>query len=343
MDKKQVDSRYRGNDGRAGPGPQAGMTNEDSNVPSPGSALPSPTSPARGRGAPRWTIAFLRALERTGSPEAAARDAGIDRTTAYARRKAHADFAEAWAEALRRRKDAGEAEVKERVGFWERLKGKVTPKILGVPASSAANPLSRLSPDQVRGESDLSPRGRGELMASTSLGGKMVRAGPGRWTAAAEKRFFNELVATNNVSRAAEAAGVSSNAVYQRRLKRPDFRAKWAAVADTGRAAIDMHLVETAKNTFDPKALDVGDVQPKVTVAEAIRIVQLHGSKGQAREAETPEPPEEEIEAVRKRVFAKLQRLRKREMPRLLAEGWSHDEKLDHMVPPGWVRAEPRP
>jgi hypothetical protein len=50
--------------------------------------------------APRWTIAFLRALTRTGDVRAAAADAGIDYTTAYARRKAHAEFAGLWRGAL---------------------------------------------------------------------------------------------------------------------------------------------------------------------------------------------------------------------------------------------------
>jgi hypothetical protein len=181
----------------------------------------------------------------------------------------------------------------------------------------------------------------GELLASTSLGGKVVRAGAGRWNAAAEERFFGELAATANVKRAAEAAGVSTNAVYQRRLKRPDFRAKWEAVLETGRSAIEMHLIETAKKSFDPEDLDVGDAQPKVSVTEAIRIVQLHGNKSQRGEVAGVEPPEEEIEAVRQRLFDKLGRLRKREMPRMLAQGWMYDEERDHMVPPGWVRLHP--
>ena len=71
-----------------------------------------------GRKAPRWTIAFLRALERGGEVEAAARDAGIDKTTAYLRRRTHSDFAQAWDEALRVRSGRAEAEVAERVGFW---------------------------------------------------------------------------------------------------------------------------------------------------------------------------------------------------------------------------------
>jgi hypothetical protein len=144
------------------------------------------------------------------------------------------------------------------------------------------------------------------------------------------------------VRRAAAAAGISQTAVYQRRLKRPDFRAKWDAVLETGRAAIEMHLVETAKKAFDPEDLDLGEVQPKVSVTEAIRIVQLHGNKAQRGEVAGVEPPEEEVEELRQRLFDKLERLRKREMGRMLAEGWTHDEEHDCMVPPGWAKADDR-
>ena len=288
-----------------------------------------------GRRAPRWTIAFLRALERSGEVEAAALDAGIDKSTAYARRKAHPDFAEAWENALRLRSGRAEEEVQERIGFWAKVKGKVTPKLLG-----GTNGMQ--DPSTIESSFDGPPphrvRDREELLASTSLGGKMVRAGPGRWNAAAEKRFFDELAATANVRRACAAAGVSTNAVYARRMKRPDFRAKWDAVLETGRAAIEMHLVETARKSFDPDDLDLGDVQPKVSVAEAIRIVQLHGSKAQKQEVEELEPAEDEAAAIRERLVQKLHRLRDRMMPEMLAEGWSYDEEHDHMVPPGWVR-----
>jgi hypothetical protein len=285
------------------------------------------------RKSPRWTIAFLRALERTGSVEAAARDSGIDKTTAYGRRKAHPDFAEAWDAALRLRSGRAEAEVRERVGFWERVKNGL------LPAPSPGSPFDKLGasqtyPSQGRGAD------RHELLATTSLGGQMKRAGPGRWSQAAEQRFFEELAATANVKLAAEAAGVSKNAVYARRMKRADFRAKWDAVLETGREAIEMHLVETAKKSFDPDDLDTGEVQPKVSVAEAIKIVQLHGSKAQKQSIEELEPPEEEIEALRERLFNKLERLREREMREDLAKGWSYDEEHDQTIPPGWIRAE---
>ena len=45
------------------------------------------------RKTPRWTIAFLRALERTGKVQAAAADAGIDRARFATRRPRLALFA----------------------------------------------------------------------------------------------------------------------------------------------------------------------------------------------------------------------------------------------------------
>ena len=56
----------------------------------------------KARKPPRWVAPFLRALERGGDVRRAAFEVGVDHTTAYNRRKVHADFAAAWAEALRR-------------------------------------------------------------------------------------------------------------------------------------------------------------------------------------------------------------------------------------------------
>lgn len=286
---------------------------------------------------PRWTVAFLRALERTGSPELAAADAGIDRTTAYARRKAHPDFAQAWEAALRGCEGRAEDEVRERVGFWEKVRGKVTPKMLASVDEPGTNGTEqRQSLDSVR----TNGMRKDELLASSTLGGKLVRPGPGRWNAAAEERFFSELAATANVKRACAAAGVSTNAVYARRLKRPDFRAKWDAVLETGRAAVEMHLVEAAKKSFDPDELDVGEAAgARVSVTEAIRIVQLQGKMPGRNLPSEPSIPPDDIEVVRERVFQKLQRLRKREMERKIGEGWSYDESRDVIVPPGWMPA----
>jgi len=262
---------------------------------------------------PRWTIAFLRALERTGEVRGAAEDAGVDYSTAYARRRAHKAFAVAWAEALERHRAAK-----------ARAEGEAVEAIASRPLS----PLSCAeSPSPAEGGGD-------ELVAS---GSQMKRVGPGRWGQAKEKVFFEELAATANVGRAAKAAGVSPNAVQARRRKHPVFGAKWAAVLAAGRASIEMHLVGTANQSFDPDDIETGAVAPKVTVAEAIKIVQMQGNKAERSAVHESEPPPEEIDEIRKRLLGKIQRLRQRERPGMLAAGWSHDESYGCMVPPGWV------
>lgn len=275
---------------------------------------------------PRWVIPFLRALERTGEVRAAAEDAGVDHSTAYARRRTHAEFAAAWDAALRARKERADEEERQSLDT------------LGTNGLGVVRLSARPSPGH---PARFSPRAelREELLTSTALAGaQLKRVGEGRWSQAREKIFFEELAATANVKRAAEAAGVSTNAVYARRMKDRLFKAKWAAVLESGRAAIEMKLVEAANKSFDPDKFDTGDVEPKVSVAEAIRIVQLHGSKAQQSAIEELEPPAEEIEEIRERLFKKLERLRKREMARALSEGWTLDESHDCIVPPGWIR-----
>lgn len=271
---------------------------------------------------PRWTIAFLRALERSGDVRASAEDAGIDHSTAYARRRGHADFAIAWDEALG--------------AHAARVEGERDADV--APVSGVTPPPT--PPHQEEGGSGAPHQGGGTVLSASQV----KRAGHDRWSERKEKLFFAELAATANVKRAAAAAGVSPNAVYQRRMRDRHFKAKWAAVLETGRAAIEMKLVEAANRTFEPDELGVGDVQPKVSVAEAIRIVQVHGSK--AQQEELPDPfaeraasmTEDEVNEVRENIIRKLRRMRERDMPDMIAAGWTLDEEYDRMVPPGWVR-----
>ena len=274
-------------------------------------------------------VPFLRALERSGEVRGAAVDAGIDHTTAYA--------AAAGACGVCDRVGCGAGAVSIRAGSDRGGGGG------GCSACAAPSPGSpAASPTSPR-------RGRGELVGA---GSQLKRAGHDRWSAAKEKAFFDELAATANVKRAAAAAGVSANAVYARRMKHPLFKAKWAAVLETGRASIEMHLVEAANRTFDPDEIDTGETEPKVSVAEAIRIVQLHGTARQ--QEELPDPfaeqaaamTEDEVAELREKLVRKLRRMRDRDMPDMIAEGWSFDEEHDQMVPPGWIargRGELRP
>jgi hypothetical protein len=190
--------------------------------------------------------------------------------------------------------------------------------------------------------------GGAELVVSA---GKFRRVSGERWGKRKEAIFFEELAATANATLAAEAAGVSSNAVFARRLKHPVFAAKWNAVVRASQASIDLYLVEETRKTFDPDSLDTGEVTPRVTIDQAIKISQLNASKS-AREASNPFAGQaasmsgEGVEAVRERLLKKFMRLRDRLQGEDLAAGWSYDERFDVTVPPGYVQGpdyEPHP
>ena len=262
---------------------------------------------------PRWTEPFLLALLRTGEVRKAAKWAGVDFTTAYARRKKYADFAEQWDGALETHRSllarAEEAELES----------------LDLPSPGSASP------------SPTSPAGGRGLQAR--------RVNRARWSEAKERRFFDELVASANVRRAAEAAGVSSQAVYARRAKSAVFRRRWDQALANGRAAIEMSLVAEAKRSLDPDAMDLPAPEPRVSVSEAIKITQMvqgagrGGGRGAGHfmsiEEEAASMNEQQIEALRDKLRKKLNRLRDR---MIREEGWTLDEATGHGVPPGYIR-----
>ena len=251
---------------------------------------------------PRWTISFLRALKRTGDVRASAEDAGIDHTTAYARRRTHKDFAADWERALK--------------AYAERV---------------AADQERELRSLDTLGTNGPRPEGEGKRA-------QLKRAAHDRWGPRKEKLFFDELAATANVKSSARAAGVSTQSVFARRLRDAHFRAKWAAVLETGRAAIEMQLVERAKKSFDPDEHDFGEAEPRVSVTEALRIVQ-HSGKGQAPAFMEQRGFEEDGDNVHERLLQKLLRLKARNEREQLEKGWVRDEEHGLLVPPGWVKA----
>ena len=261
--------------------------------------------------APVWQQPFLDALARTGNVRIAAAEAGVDYTSAYARRQRDAGFAEAWAGVLRER-EAGESEY----------------------------PLTPLA----CGESPSPSKGRGGLgeefvvRGSTAGPAQIVRAGAGRWSAARETRFFVALAECANVRRAAAAAGVSSQAIYARRLKDRGFRAQWDAAIEAGKARLETYLIEAADRTFDPETLPVGDGLPRVSVAEALAILRLKGGSGAAakggHDEREAEDSQQDYQEACQRVVARLERMGARDRKERLEAGWS--EVDGEMVPPGF-------
>jgi hypothetical protein len=210
-------------------------------------------------------VPFLRALERTGKVRVAAEDAGVDHTTAYARRRVHADFARAWAEALRRR--SGQA-LEEHKAETEEIMGRVL-------SDKAARPLSlvgsadRPSPAEGGGADHAE-----ELVVS---GNQLKRASPERWGPRKQDAFLAELTQTGILRRACDAVRISRQAVDRRRHNDPHFDAACKAAIAACRARIPEFLAGAAAATFDPDALfdDGANPLPKVTVDQAIKMAQL--------------------------------------------------------------------
>ncbi|WP_324806771.1 hypothetical protein SH584_09955 [Sphingomonas sp. LY29] len=242
----------------------------------------------------------MKALSEVGTVRLAAERAGVDFSTAYARRRRHPDFAAAWDAALAGRK--GDA---------------VGTDVLEAPRSARG------------GESDA-------LVVRPD--GKMVRAGAGRWSVARERRFLTELASSANVRRAAMAAGVSTAALYARRLKHGGFRAAWDLAIDAGKARLHAYLIEAADRTFDPASLPIPSDGPRVSVSEAVRILRLKGVEPAAQREASAAVSAEEHEAAIERIIEKLGRLRERTERERREAGWS--EQDGEWIPPGWVRAD---
>lgn len=283
------------------------------------------------RRGPRWVTPFLRALERTGVARDAARDAAIDHTTAYQRRRAHPAFAQAWTAALaayeEAKRRADEAEIAE---------------VKAAGCRVSPSPRLREDPSTIARSGHGSPA-RAELREDLiAVDGQLRRAGPNRWSKRKERIFFEELAATANLRMAAEAVGVTPNAVRARRLKHPVFRAKYEAVVANAGAAVDLYLVEEMRRTFEPGELPDAGTQPRMTIDQAIKIAQLNARKQKDAPAD-PFVSEAEIDEaaaaeLREQVLNKVERLAKRRRQEKLDQGWLLDEDHDQLIPPGWVR-----
>ena len=145
---------------------------------------------------------------------------------------------------------------------------------------------------------------------SRNGGTQLVKAGAGRWNAAAEARFLAEMARTCCAERAAEAAGFSTTTLYNRRKHYPDFAEKWRLAEEEAKGRLHRFVVSAGIATFDPTAgLDEG--LPKVSMAEAIAILRLK-SPSTAPEASVAgaasryAPREPSIEEVRANILRKL-------------------------------------
>lgn len=125
------------------------------------------------------------------------------------------------------------------------------------------------------------------LRGSRSGRPQVQRAGPGRWSAAKEALFLEQLAATCNISAACRAAGVSNVAVYNRRRLWPVFAQGWRDALDGGYHRLEALLLGTATATLEGGAVGgagggagaAGGARPFVapmTVDQAITVWRMH-------------------------------------------------------------------
>ena len=151
---------------------------------------------------------------------------------------------------------------------------------------------------------------RDEIVRSSRHGRPCVmRAGPGRWSAAKEALFLTALEEGANVSRAA-AAGISTTALYARRRREPAFAESWAEAVRGGYLDVEALLIENAKAVLGgaPAAPEAGRLTGAMSVADAINILKLHRAsvKGGAPQRYDWRAAEPDIEEVRAEVLRKV-------------------------------------
>ncbi len=160
---------------------------------------------------------------------------------------------------------------------------------------------------------------RDEIVRSSRHGRPCVmRAGPGRWSAAKEALFLTALEEGANVSRAAEAADISTTALYARRRREPAFAEAWAAAVRGGYLDVEALLIENAKAVLGgaPAEREAGRLTGAMSVADAINILKLHrsavkGGAPQRYDWRTQEPDIEEVRAEVLRKVAAIERARR--------------------------------
>lgn len=276
------------------------------------------------RTSPLWRQAFLRELRRTGNVRASAFAAGVDPGTAYDHRAKDAGFRAAWA------------------GMLKAYSAKPSPSRRG-----AAGPSS--SPNRRGGKEEL-------VLRRSKAGDKLVRAAAGRWSRRIEESFLDGLEATGCVNSAAAAAGISTSALYHRRDKYPEFRARWDERVGRFREQLPGLVNAAAVQSLSPElpgAKRRGRARlPKLSGGEAVRVYAINmnaeaKARGPARrggissQALRPQRSEEEEHAALVEELAKRFRVLKKQLARdRRAAGWTMTEN-GIWLPPGWTAQGP--
>ena len=215
---------------------------------------------------PPWRRAFLRALSHCGNAALSARSAGVSLRWAHSFRRRNPVFADCWTRAL---------------------------------ADGRRRTMRGVIPAELRGGA------RRPLIIRASKTGKtcIVQSRDGEWNEAVEALFLAELAATANVAAAAQAADMSLAAVYRRRKTFPGFATIWDETKAIAVERLDDMLICAGTNLLDPPQCFIAQDNPAMTVAEVIKVIQLHDARNRSARAKGIEkyqcpPSEDELMAA---------------------------------------------
>lgn len=146
-----------------------------------------------------------------------------------------------------------------------------------------------------------------------------------RFTPARQEAFFVELEATCNVAAAARKVGIDRSTAYQHRRKCARFRARWALAVQEAYARLELAMLERAMNgTVKTVTRADGSIDRTHEYPNALALQLLRQHRDLAPEAQPALEPEE-IEEIRVRIAAKIERLRARSR----GEGGNHVDATD--------------
>ena len=252
--------------------------------------------------------AYLEALGRSGSHEAASAAAGVSARAARRRRAGDPQFAAACA--------AAEQAAERRL--------RAEREALGCPDRSQLESIRRGADGRL----------------------KIQARGKRRWSRAAEDKFFAVLLASGNIAGAARAAGVSREAVSKRRREWPAFARRLEEVLDEAEIELEFRVAclgtnwpgEQERDGEEYRPPDEGGPPPPPADAGedrkvpfdpelALRFLKWREQKRQGRQrAVAALPP---VEDVRERILRKISAIRAhqlREAERRAREGGSRTE-----------------
>ena len=138
---------------------------------------------------------------------------------------------------------------------------------------------------------------------------KLIRTAGKRWSAAAEMRFLEHLAASANIKASAEAAGFSTVAIYNRRLKDPHFAARWAEALEVGYMRLECLAIELGTNALSGTPPLGDQVLPPASFGEVLNLLKLHRAqvRGGAPQRYDWRRQEADIEEVRAEVLRRLE------------------------------------